>query len=102
MGVTKQDITELLELANGFLDNAEEFKPIVAKGLSMIEGLAKDLQPLLEKLTDYVSEQRVKKFKWYIKEGMTRDEAITFCIADIENMRAFSNNMQKNTKNNKR
>lgn len=98
MGLTKEDIGEIIEFLEG---GAEEFKPLVKKGIEIIEEFATEIKPLLEKLSDYIGERRVKRFKWYIEQDLTREEALAFCIADIQGMKTLINNSQ-NTINNKK
>ncbi len=90
MGLTKEDIGEIIE----FLENTDDYKPLVKKAVEVIQEFATEIKPLLEKLSDYISDHRVKRFKWYIKQDLTREEALTFCIADIQAMKSFTNNVQ--------
>lgn len=90
MRLTKEDIGEIIE----FLENTDDYKPLVKKAMEVIQEFAIEIKPLLEKLSDYISDSRVKRFKWYIEQGLTREEAMAFCIADIQVVKSYANNIQ--------
>lgn len=65
MKFTQEEIGKIIE----FMESSNEFKPLIKKGIEIIQEFAKELQPMIEKFLDYASDLRVKRFKWY----MTKD-----------------------------
>ncbi len=95
MAITKEEIGKIIEL----MENTDDFKPLIKKGVEIIQEFAKELQPMIENLLDYTSDLRIKRFNWYVSKGLSREEAMTFCIADVERAQIFMNKWASNFKN---
>ncbi len=98
MKFTQKDIGEIIEFMEGYND----FKPLIKKGIEIIQEFARELQPMIENLLDYTSDLRIKRFNWYISKGLSREEAMAFSIVDVERAQIFMNQWSSNFKNNKR
>jgi len=79
---------EYIELLADLVDNQEEIKPLIQKGISLLKSYAPELKEVLDSVIDYTIERRIKSVHLFEKAGFTREEAI---ILSMDNNTSIGN-----------
>jgi hypothetical protein len=79
MKLSKEDLTDILE----FLDNIEDFRPVIKQIIDTIKSFGPELGELPEKLRSYMVKSRIKSVAQYEDAGFNREEAIAMTMADM-------------------
>lgn len=93
MKITKEDLQELLE----FVDNAEEFRPVVRIFLNILKSYAGEFKEITEAIRHYIIENRIKTIEQYEKAGFKTDDAILMTLDGIMALKkttAYSKNIK--------
>jgi len=76
------------------LDEAEQFKPILQKGLKVLKSYAKEFEEILNDFGDYIRKGRLKSVNFYKENGFTTEQAILMSMHDSESIKKLINNMK--------
>lgn len=69
------------------LDQAEELKPVIDQYAAKILSLGSVAKTLLQPAAIAIADIRADAFHHYVSRGLTREEALQMCAADIRNLR---------------
>jgi len=78
MKLTKED---MLELAT-WLEEIENFRPLVRLALDAINSYSSELAELPEKLMQWMREENVKSIKFYTENNIDYKDAVALALSD--------------------
>lgn len=82
-----EDLKEIIQI----IEIADEFVPIVKKGVEKSNTLLREFRPLIDNFVDYIADSKIKMINKYLDSGFSRDEAI---LMTLDQWAAFSNSLK--------
>ena len=91
MKFTQKELDSALALLNDY----ENIKPLVKKGIEVVEELCKEFKDPINKLSDFFVHRRIRSVELYAKAGFSRKDAILMTMDDMNGLKKLTENMDK-------
>jgi len=86
MEITKEDISELLEIVG----QAEDFRPLVKQVLEVLKSYSDELREIPDAICKWIVERRIASIEQYENAGFYRDDALLMTLDDIYAIRKMA------------
>ena len=91
MKFTKEDLDNVLTLLNDY----QSAKPLIKKGVEVIEELCKEFEDPINKLSDFFVYRRIRSVKLYAKAGFSKKDAILMTLDDMNGLKKLTESVNK-------
>lgn len=69
-------LTEIKDILAAIIGGADDLKPVIKLGVKAVREYTEDIKPVIDDLSDYMIDTKLRQIKRIGENGYTRDEAI--------------------------
>ena len=91
MKFTQKELDSALALLNDY----ENIKPLVKKGVEIVEEFCQEFKDPINKLSDFFVYRRIRSVKLYAKAGFSKKDAILMTLDDMNGLKKLTESVNK-------